>query len=163
MTDSHLTWLRLIHRLAADTKGLLFLGLGSSRLLNFGLTTPIFIYLSHYTARATAELTDWVMGVEKKKVEKSVDLLLPRADAAERAVGGVAEAVPLNGAPAPPATIEGTTLQDFDAIEEPLTTAVPKRTFATKLALVAKLVFQDLRVRLGALLGLMWFLNLVSG
>ncbi|RHZ83028.1 hypothetical protein Glove_100g18 [Diversispora epigaea] len=48
--------------LAADTKGLLVVTPPEMFWTNFVITTFIFIYVSHWLAKATGELTEWICG-----------------------------------------------------------------------------------------------------
>jgi hypothetical protein len=47
--------------MAADTHGLLDLGLVNDRWVNFSVVTVVFLFTSHCVAGATGELTTWIM------------------------------------------------------------------------------------------------------
>ena len=130
--------------LAGDTKGLLSIGVFKSltdagRRVDFVVLTVLFFWISWHVAAATATLTTWIIdpkagrdAVEIEDGRGRSNAELPRTKSHER-------------------------LQD-QHIEQMSANRITKRLWNQPL----KLVKDDLRVRLGLLLGIMWLCNWIS-
>ena len=130
--------------LAGDTKGLLSVGLfkdaaDASRRVDFVVLTIVFFWISWHVATATGTLTSWIIdpkaGREQVEIEDGrgkAEVELPRTKSHER-------------------------LQDQHAEK----ISAPRGTRSRFWTLSLDLVKDDLRVRLGMLLGMMWLCNWV--
>lgn len=116
--------------LAADTAGLLNVGLPHQRLFSVAVTTVFFLYISSLATNATGPVIEWIMGVEAKPVRpglptsfKSHPANLPQANgnghAVEPSVLGLTEknetitsALPINGQPTGKLETQGVTSTD---------------------------------------------------
>ena len=130
--------------LAADTKGLLSVGVfknavDANRWVDFVVLTILFFWVSWHVAAAMGTLTSWIIdpkaGREAIEIEdgrSKTDMELPRTKSHER-------------------------LQDQHAEKISATRGITRRLWTLPLDLVKN----DLRVRLGMLLGIMWLCNWV--
>ncbi|MCJ1402691.1 hypothetical protein MMC11_005912 [Xylographa trunciseda] len=130
--------------LAGDTKGLLSIGVfkdaaDTGRRVDFVVLTILFLWVSWHVAVATGTLTSWIIdpkaGREAVEIEDGrgkAELGLPRTKSHER-------------------------LQDHYTGKTSTDQGIIKRLWSQPL----KLVKDDLQVRLGLLLGIMWLCNWV--
>ena len=129
--------------LAGDTQGLLALGVFGrkptfidGRWADFVLLTVVFIWMSWHVAVATATLTSWI--VDPSEGREEIDVV----EAGDKTRLQLGKGTPhLNG-----------------LRKEDLAGDLWRRQRRSP----SKLLIEDLRVRLAVILGLMWFLNLVS-
>jgi N-acetylneuraminate 9-O-acetyltransferase len=131
--------------LGADTRGILIvIGPSQWRWLSFGIGTIIFIFMSWKLAAVTGTITDWIIGSQKKTVS-SVDVPL---------VAQLPEEEKLES---------GTKEEGEDSVEElpPPVSSVRQLLFQEKLVRVVGILWEDLRVRAGTIIFILWLLNIV--
>lgn len=133
--------------LAADTKGLLALGISgrnpthiAGRWPDFCLLTVVFFWLSWHVAAATGTITAWI--VDPRAAEGRLETSCERRDELPRTKSKDGE---------------------FHNTHNPQPDdAPPLFLLPFSSSRLARFVKDDLRVRLGLMLGVMWILNLVS-
>ncbi|GAA95590.1 uncharacterized protein L969DRAFT_92722 [Mixia osmundae IAM 14324] len=122
--------------MGADTKGLLMMIPGTQwRIVNFIVASFIFVFISNQVARATGELTSWLMG--NTKHEKPAAL-------PTHANGNGAEYIPLaaNG-------------------EEPTKSEEPMVATESSGIRIMRIISSDLRFRLLAYIVIIWAINIL--
>ena len=144
--------------LAGDTKGILLVfGPSRWRWLSFIIATIIFIYISWKMASVTGVITEWIMGTQKTY-----------AAVPSTAAPSVAPAVTVEGESEEKQVENGANKEEETALAEnghselpaPVT-SVRRLTFGQKLLRVMAIYWEDLRVRIGAIIFGLWILNLV--
>ena len=141
--------------LAGDTKGVLVVfGPSRWRWLSFILSSIIFIFISWKMASVTGTITEWIMGNQKTYVPVP-SAPAPVASATERNTASEDEKVEGNGV-----NKEDLSTNEHAQLPVPVT-SVRNLTFGEKLLRVIALLWEDLRVRTGAIIIGLWMLNLV--
>ncbi|KIY62901.1 Cas1p-domain-containing protein [Cylindrobasidium torrendii FP15055 ss-10] len=137
--------------LAGDTKGVLLVIPGTRwRPLNFVFTTLIFVFVSHWVAQATGEVTAWLCSDGKPKERQT----MPPPATQQQPM----EEIPM-------VTVNGEKPESPDA--PPTTPTTPGRRWLDRLAAPEDAVSAEvpwvpgLKTKLGAMLGVMWMLNLL--
>lgn len=145
--------------LAADTKGLLALGIFgrnptyiAGRWPDFALLTVIFFWVSWHVAAATGTITAWIVDPSAGRLEGE-EMSEPRDGKLE--LGRTKSREHLNGGYNPNRNAENNDDEDDGSSKIFL---LPGRLTGH----LARLFREDLRVRLGFIVVVMWVLNLVS-
>lgn len=146
--------------LAADTRGLLALGIfGRNRTYiagrwpDFALLTVIFFWVSWHVAAATGTITAWIIDPSADRLEgedmnesRGGRLELPRTKSNEHLNGGYNHSRKAENG------------DDDNDQGGSVAVLLPSRSIGR----LGRLFREDLRVRLGVILGVMWVLNMVS-
>ena len=134
--------------LAGDTKGLLSLGIigpnGTNiagRWQEFVLITLVFLWISWHVASATGTVTSWI--IDPKEGRQAVEIEGPRASEQIKALE-----LPRSKSHEQLFGSSKDRIADREGINRPANH-------------FAKALREDLRIRIGLMLGVMWFLNLV--
>ena len=134
--------------LAGDTKGLLSLGIIGANGTNiagrwqeFVLITLVFVWISWHVASATGTVTSWI--IDPKEGRQAVEIEEPRASEQSKA-------------------LELPRSKSHDQLKGTLKDRIADRDGMNRpVNHFAKALREDLRIRIGLMLGVMWFLNLV--
>lgn len=141
--------------LAGDTKGILLVLPGTRwRPINFVFTTFLFIFVSHWVAKATGELTVWICS-DSHKAAMPLPVTQTSSDTQSRQ-----ESIPLvavNGA-----KLEGGSGSPDAQAQQPRRwlDRLAEGTAPENAASLQTTWQPGLKAKLGGMLGLMWFLNL---
>lgn len=145
--------------LAADTKGLLALGIFgrnpmfiAGRWPDFALLTVIFFWVSWHVAAATGTITAWIVDPSAGRLEgeemsepRDEKLESPRTKSKEHLNGGCNQT------------------RKVENIDDDVDRGSKRVLLPTRLKVhLGRLFREDLRFRLGVILGVMWVLNMVS-
>jgi len=128
------------------------------------VATVLFIYVSWKVSLVTGTLTDWIMGIKKKPAAPTPAAPAPPAPPAEPVVDGEKEAIEMekvNGENGKTEEIHPSEDSLEALLPTPVVASIRQMTFSEKLARVMGIYWEDLRVRFGAMIFGLWFLNLV--
>lgn len=125
--------------LAADTKGIIMMIPGTPfRIINFAITSLVFVYISNEVASATGDLTTWICSDPNKQ--------LP---------GPATRRPDTNGVAAP----QGQPAQEYSDGDVKAQAAVASPVEKPWFSRIALATAQDIRLRLGAILVGLWLIN----